>query len=231
MDRLAHRVVARFTNRTAFARMLVAFGVKDLDQLSKMGRQFAVLTGYRPPEEGGKHVNKERQSNLLQDLQRMGYRKIVPLKSSWEDMQSGKTHGERSLLVPGISFKDATALMKKYNQDGIVYKDSSGSVGIYTKDGTAEMAYDAKTGDPAISKALDKSEYSKGRSMSFGLQLMPGKFKWTDEPVTGQDIQRHVETEAAKATKEESPASDWWKSQTPAAKKDYCEAHPASGYC
>ena len=199
MDRLALRVVARFC-RLAFEKQLVAFGVKDLDQLAKMGRQFAVITGYRPPEEGGKHVNKERQSNLLQDLQKMGYRKVVPLKSSWQDMQSGTTHGERSLLVPGISFKEATMLMKKYNQDGIVFKDASGSVGIYTKDGTAEMAYDTKTGDPAISKALDKSEYSKGRSMSFGLQLVPGKFHWSGEPITGDDIKKHVEALAAQAT-------------------------------
>lgn len=197
MDRLAHRVVARFL-RMAFERGLVAFGVNDLGQLSKLGRQFAVISGYRPPEEGGKHVNKERQGDLRADLQRMGYRKAVPLKSSWEDMASGKVHGERSILVPGMDFGDAIAMMKKYNQDGILFKDASGSVGIYTKDGTAEMAYDTKTGDPAIAKALDKSEYSKGRSMSFGLQLVPGKFHWSGGPITGEDIKKRIEAEAAR---------------------------------
>ena len=192
MEQIAKRVVATFS-RLAFERHLVAFGVNDLTQLTKMGRQFAVLTGYRPPEEAGKHVNKERQGNLLQDLQKMGYRKTVPLKSSWEDMATGTVSGERSLLVPGINFKDAISLMNKYNQDGIVFKDASGSVGIYKKNGKADMAYDPKTGDPAISAMLDKSEYSKGRSMSFGLQIVPGEFSWSGGPITGDDIKRYIE--------------------------------------
>jgi hypothetical protein len=239
MDRLAQRVLTRFMTRVAFEKGLVSFGIKDLEQLSKMGRQFAVISAYRPPDEHGKHENKQRHGDLMADLQRMGYRKFETLRSSWEDMASGTRHGERSILVPGMSFKDATHLMKKYNQDGILYKDPSGSVGIYKKDGKAEMAYDPKTGDPAISKALDKSEYSKGRSMSFGLQLVEGEIPWSDGPVTGEQIKKHVEATAAKAEKktpkespkEEAPeSSKWWESQTPAFKRKYIEEHPQSVY-
>jgi hypothetical protein len=228
VDPLAQRVAALFQFRVAFERSLVAFGVKDLGQLSKQGRQFAVLTAYRPPEEGGKHTNKERQSELLRDLQKMGYRKVVPLKSSWEDMASGKTHGERSVLVPNMSFEHATALMKKYNQDGIVYKDPSGTVGIYTKNGKAQMAYDPKSGDPAISKALDKSEYSKGRSLSFGLQLVDGEFDWSSGPVTAEHVKKHIEGEEPKTESSKDEGSDWWDSQTSDAKRKYLDEHPNS---
>ena len=97
------------------------------------------------------------------------------------------------------------------------------------------MAYDTKSGDAAISKAIDKSEYSKGRGLSFGLQLVPGKFKWSGGPITGEDIKKHVELQAKSETSESKDdkggESDWWKGQTPAFKKDYCEQHENSGYC
>lgn len=193
MDCLARRVVARF-QRTSFERRLTAFGVNDLAQLSKMGRQFAVISAFRPPEEHSKHENKGRHGDLMADIQRMGYRKWETLKSSWTDMASGMRHGEKSILVPGMSFRDAIYLMREYKQDGILYKDPSGTVGIYTKDGKAQMAYDPK-GSPAISKALDKSEYSKGRSMSFGLQLVDEEFSWSGGPITDKDIAKHLEAQ------------------------------------
>lgn len=191
---MAHLVLARF-NCLAFERHLVALGISDLDQLTKMGRQFAIISAYRPSEEHSKHENKDRHGDLMADLQRMGYRKFETLRSSWVDMATGTKAGERSILVPGMSFKDATHLMKQYDQDGVVYKDPSGTIGIYTKDGKAQMAYDPRTGDPAISKALDKSEYSKGRSMSFGLQLVEGDFHWSGGPITADQIQKRLETD------------------------------------
>lgn len=194
MDLLARRVVARF-QRVCFERALTAFGVNDLEQLSKMGRQFAVISAFRPPEEHSKHENKDRHGDLMGDIQRMGYRKWETLKSSWTDMASGMKHGEKSILIPGMSFRDAIHLMNEYKQDGILYKDPSGTVGIYTKDGKAQMAFDPK-GNPAIAKALDKSEYSKGRSMSFGLQLVDDKFSWSGGPVTAGDIAKYLEASA-----------------------------------
>jgi hypothetical protein len=133
-----------------------------------------------------------------------------------------------------MSFADATHLMKKYNQDGIVYKDKSGSLGIYTKNGKAQMAYDPKTGDPAIAKAIDKSEYSKGRSMSFGLHLVDGEMDWSDGPITGEDLKKHVETkakeESSSKSKEEGEHSEWWDSQSDDFKKQYIKDHPNSVY-
>lgn len=193
MEHLAHQVLARF-RQAAFEQRLVAFGVKDLTQLSKMGRQFAVISAFRPPEEHSKHENKERHGDLMADIQRLGYRRWETLKSSWEDMASGVRHGEKSILIPGMSFRDATYLMKEYAQDGILYKDPSGTVGIYLANGRAQMAFDPK-GDPAISMALDKSEYSKGRSMSFGLQLIDHEFSWHGGPITAKDIAKFLESQ------------------------------------
>src|SRR5208283_3579062 len=121
----------------------------------------AVLTAYRPTS---KSTNKEEMAKLLHDIQKMGYRHVIPQKATWADMETGEVSGERSILIPHMSFEHATALMKKYKQDGVIYKDPSGTIGVYNKDGTADMAYDPKTGDPAITKSLDKSQYSKARS-------------------------------------------------------------------
>jgi hypothetical protein len=191
MNRIARRVLAR----ALFARKLYAFGINDLTQLSKAGRQFAVISAFRPPEEKSKHENKGRHGDLMADIQRMGYTKWSTLKSSWADMVSGIKHGEKSILIPHMSFRDAIQLMRDYQQDGIVYKDPSGTIGIYTKDGKAQMAFDPE-GNPAIAKALDKSEYSKGRSMSFGLQLVDQEFPWSGGPVTSTDIAKYLEAQA-----------------------------------
>jgi hypothetical protein len=112
---LAIRVAATFRSRVAFERGLLSFGVKDFGQLEGKGRQFAVLTAYRPTS---KSTNKEQMTKLLQDIQKLGYRHVIPQKASWKDMETGKVSGERSILIPHMSFEHATALMKKYNQDG-----------------------------------------------------------------------------------------------------------------
>lgn len=229
MNTLAQRVAAVFRSRVAFERGLLSFGVKDFGQLEGKGRQFAVLTAYRPTS---KSTNKEQMTKLLQDIQKLGYRHVIPQKATWADAQTGKVSGERSILVPHMSFEHAVALGKKYNQDGVIYKDPSGTIGIYNNDGTADMAYDTKTGDPSVSKALDKSEYSKARSMSFGLNIVPGKFKWSGGPVKAEHIMKRIQDESAKDGGSEGGEGDttWWKSQTPAFQQKYLEEHPHSSY-
>jgi hypothetical protein len=228
---LAVRVAALFRVRVAFENALLSFGVSDFGHLEQGGRQFAVLTAYRPRS---KSQNKKEMQKLLADVQKMGYRKIVPQKASWKDAETGEVSGERSILIPNMSFEHATALMKKYDQDAIIFKDESGSVGVYNRNGTANMAYDPKTGDPSVTKALDKSQYSKSRSMSFGLNIVPGDFKWSDGPVTAKHIKEHVESEAAKEKGsekgDESKGSDWWDSQTKEFQQKYLQEHPDSAY-
>ena len=95
------------------------------------------------------------------------------------DIATGVTHKEKSIFVPNIAFSVLIDLGKKYEQDSVLYKDPSGSVGIDFKNSTATMAFDPK-GNQAILKSMGKDEYSKGRSLSFGLQLVEDqKFQYS----------------------------------------------------
>jgi hypothetical protein len=172
--------------RLAFQRVLTAFGVKDLEQLSKKGRSFGVLSAYR--SNLSKSQNQERHGQLVADLQRAGIRQMSDLKSQWEDMDTKVVHKEKSIFVPHISFDTLVTLGKKYEQDAVLYKDPSGTVGIYFKDGTATMAFDPR-GDAAMTQSPGKEDYSKGRSVSFGLQLVEDKkFTYGGRPVTRDDV-------------------------------------------
>lgn len=202
---IAHRVAARFVTvsrlvkraeaRRTAERHLEAFGVKDLAHLNAMGRRFAVISGYRA--ELHKHENQQRHGDMMGDLQRMGYRNLVPMKSAWEDMATGVVHREKSVLVAGMSFSDATHLMKEYKQDAVLYKDPSGTIGIYFNDGTALMAFEPTKQDLAVLMSESKGEYSKGRSFSFGLQLVDDrKFHWSGGPVTHDEVVGQLATAA-----------------------------------
>jgi hypothetical protein len=235
VDHLARRVATRFQVRHAFGRALVSFGVRDLEQLSKKGRSFGVISAYR--SNLSKAENQERHGQLIADLQKLGIRNVETLKSQWDDMETKVTHKEKSILIPHISFATLHKLGKKYEQDAVLYKDHSGSVGVYFKDGTATMAFNPK-GEAAISQSEKPGEYSKGRGLSFGLQLVEDrKFKYTDKPVTAEeieaDLKKNPPKSEAKEEKKDEPAgeSDWWKNQTPDFKKNYCDEHPGSSYC
>jgi hypothetical protein len=225
MSLIALRVASRHQIRVGFARALYAFGVKDLEQLSKMGRSFGVISAYR--SNLTKSQNQERHGQLIADLQKMGIRNVSPMKSQWEDMDTKLVKHEKSVFIPHISFEALQKLGKKYDQDAVLYKDKSGSVGVYFKDGTATMAFDPE-GEAAVTKTTDpKKDFSRGRGLSFGLQLVEGKkFHYGEGPVTREDVVK----ELAKDKKPEGGGgggdSDWWKSQTPEAKKTYCESHP-----
>jgi hypothetical protein len=198
VDRLARRVATRFSVRLAFSGALVAFGVKDLEHLSKKGRSFGVISAYR--SNLSKAENQERHGQLIADLQKLGIRNVETLKSQWEDMETKITHKEKSILIPNISFEALHKLGKKYDQDAVLYKDPSGSVGVYFKDGTATMAFDPK-GEAAMSKSEKPGEYSKGRGMSFGLQLVEDrKFKYTDKPITAEEIAKDLKEHPMKGS-------------------------------
>jgi len=189
---LAQRVATRFLVRVACRRVLYAFGINDLGKLSKMGRRFGVISAYR--SELSKSQNQERHGQLVADLQKLGYRNSHPFKSQWEDMATKVVHKEKSLFIPNIDFDSLIELGKKYNQDAVLYKDPSGTIGVYFKDGTATMAFDA-TGSMGITKSLNpKEDYSKGRGLSFGLMLVDDrKFHYSGRPVLPKDIEKSLE--------------------------------------
>lgn len=187
----ASRVLTRFEIRVAAARYLYAFGVNDLEQLMAKGREFGVISAYRSGL--SKSENQKRHGQLMADLQRMGYKGMEPLKSSWEDMATKTTHKEKSIFIPHVSFKDLHELGKKYEQDAVLYKDKSGSIGVYFKNNEAVMAFDNKA-EGAVEKSTKRDEgYSKGRGIGFGLNLIEDKkFSYDGKPITKQKIEKEL---------------------------------------
>lgn len=201
------RIVHRYRFRLASVRILKAFGVNDLNKLMSRGRQFGVISAYRSGL--SKSENQKRHGELLRDLQKMGYKGTESMKSSWEDMDTKVTHKEKSIYVPHIKFEDLHELGKKYEQDAVLYKDPSDSIGVYFKDNTALMAFDEK-GDRAIDKSTDRNEgYSKGRGLSFGLRIVDWKFKYDGKPITPKEIKKELgETETAESKSESAGGRD-----------------------
>jgi len=75
----------------------------------------------------------------------------------------------------------------------VLYKHESGTIGTYDKYGKAKMSYDASSGDIVINMSTDrKKEYSRGRSMSFGLVFVERPFEYGGygggRPITLDDI-------------------------------------------
>ena len=149
-----------------------------------------MLTPYGP---GSKSENKDRMTLFMQDLGKLGYRKFEMLRGSWE----GKT--EKSVLVPNMSFSDAMSLGKKYGQDAVIYKDPSGTIGMYYRDGTAEVAVQP-SGDQAAQFSTSPDLYSKARGLSFEFGVLWGqKVPWGgSEPVTRADVDRWLDEGALK---------------------------------
>lgn len=121
---------------------------------------------------------------LLRDLQALGYSRVEHLKGSW----GGKT--EQSFFVPGMAFADVIALGKKYGQDAVIYKDPSGTIGMYyTKDDTAEVAV-KPDGEMAVEVHTDRDLYSKCRGLSFEFGVLWGQKLPYDghHPLTKDDV-------------------------------------------
>lgn len=165
----------------------LAFGITDFEKMMKYPGSFGVVTAYRA--ELPKSENKKRQGLLIADIQRMGLKVLAHWNSSWEDFATNVTHKEGSLIVGKISFAALINLSDKYEQDAVVYKDPSGTIGIYDKRGNATLAYDSK-GLAAVDVSKERGEYSKGRSMSFGLKLVDKPIPYHNRPVTLQDLQK-----------------------------------------
>jgi len=166
----------------------VALRIQKMKKMLSAGKHFAVLTPYGGSEKRSKSENKQRMSKFMRDLQAMGYR-TEALKSKWEGI------GENSVLVPNMKFEDAIALGKKWEQDAIVFKDPSGTLGMYyTKDGTAEIAVEPK-GDMAVEISKDPDLYSKARGISFSFGVLWGqKVPWDGKkPIQRKQVEEWVQ--------------------------------------
>lgn len=169
------------------AREKMALRVRQFQKLLSKGKQFGVLSAYGPTS---KKQNKLRHGELYADLQRAGYRP-VSLKGKWEGIT------EKSVLVPGMEFRDLVRLGKKFKQEAVIYKDPTGTIGMYyLDDGVAEIAVEPD-GDLAAEIAADPSLYSKARGISFEFGFLWGqKVPWDGtKPFTKADVEEMVKSQ------------------------------------
>ena len=174
------------SRRVILARLKIALRLKQFESLMGMGKKFGVLSAYGSES---KNENQRRNGELFQELQKRGYRKIIPLRGSWQGV------AEKSVLVPGMKWQDLLDLGSKYDQDSVIYKHPSGVVGMYyQKDGEAEFAVD-DDGSMAATWDANKEHYSKARGISFEFGFLWGqKVPWNgSSPYTRKGLNRLLE--------------------------------------
>lgn len=177
---IAQRVASRYK---------IALRQKALLKMLSLGGTFGVLSAYST---GSKKQNKIRHGDLIADLQRLGYRKVTPLKGSWEGVT------EKSVLVPRMKPNDLFRLGRAYEQDAVIYKSGDGVIGMYHTKGApkAEVAVDPK-GDAAFEVATDPSLYSKARGLSFEFGFLWDQgIPWDGRrPITREQVREHFESQ------------------------------------
>lgn len=112
-------------------------------------KQFGVLTAHHGG--GGAGANTRANEELVRDIQELGYNNFIPLKASWDGTS------EKSFLVPGMKFTHAIKLGEKYKQQAVIFKDGSGTLGVYYPSERAVEVAATPDGDIAAEIALDKS--------------------------------------------------------------------------
>jgi hypothetical protein len=166
---------------------LIAIKVKQFDRMLSMPGEFGILTAYGPDanpnkepgsedkggrKPGSKSDNKEKQSGLIRDLQKLGY-KFDHLGGQWEGVT------EKALLVPNIKAKDLFELGRKYGQISVIHKDKSGVVAMhYLKENKVEVAVKP---DASIAAEIAQGNelWSKSRGNSFSFDFLWGqKLPW-----------------------------------------------------
>ena len=141
------------------------------------GGSFGVVSAYGS---FSKHQNQKRHGQLTADLQKMGYRKVVPIRGKWEGV------GEKSVLIPNINPDQLFALGEKYEQDATIYKSRDGVVGMYYTQGRyANVAVDPAM-NPAFDMAQGQDLFSKDRNWSFEFGFLWGqKVPWDGKHPVG----------------------------------------------
>jgi len=126
---------------------------------------FAVISAYRGVDQKENDLNHKK---LKADVRKMGYGFIEQDSGySYTDPKSDEEGmvEEESLFIPNISYEDAMALGKKYDQESILFKDNErGFVLVYTteseghKIGDIDLNFEKKVGgknitfDPSVLK-------------------------------------------------------------------------------
>lgn len=244
--KLAHDVPAMRRHlvpiiRRQAAMDLIALKVKQFNRMLSMPGEFGILTAYGP---GSKKQNKDRQTKLIKDLQKMGY-DFDHLGGKWEGIT------EKSLLVPDIKASDLFTLGKKYDQISVIHKNKSGVVGMYyPKEGKVEVAIKP---DASIAGEIAEGHdlWSKSRGNSFSFDFLWGqKQPWDGHKAidknqvkawiaegklkpTNADGSEATPPSESKPDQDKKPKgnSDWFDAMGEKGQKSYCENHPGSANC
>jgi hypothetical protein len=140
--------------------------LKNVEALMGLGKSFGVLSPYRG--DSSKSENQDSSGELIRMLADMGYKKLYPVQGKWKD-KKGKTHTERSYMVPEISFEDLHKLGDHFKQDAVIYKSKDNVIGMYYPEQKKAVAAIKADGSPSWSAEVGKNLYSKGRGISFDL--------------------------------------------------------------
>jgi len=164
-----------------------ALRVRDIQKFVGNDHSFGILSAYK---ELPKSVNKERLGRLLSEIERRGYRHH-PLKATWTSEGTGRLYKEWSAVVPDIAFSDLLDLAGQYQQDAVIYKDPSGTLGMYhLKRHVANISTDGKGDIKYEVKADPEGLYSKDRGISFSFDFLWGQdVPWDGRtPIQKKDV-------------------------------------------
>ena len=187
-------------------------------------------------DKANKAANMARTRALAQDLRalKIGF---IPTKGGWIENKGTPeekvVRGEPGFAAGGLSFDDAKALAKKYNQDGFIWANDGENFRAYDKDGNVlswgqwqRITYDVAN--------LEAWTEIKGRKFAFVRKEEPKKeadetatpFSFTFKPdengetaklVTGGDVTFETEEDPwlGDTTIEELRRGDlvWWQSR------------------
>lgn len=95
-------------------------------------RPFAVLTAYRYTK--SEDENEANHRKLMGELKSLGigYAKVM---GGWKDAETGIKTFEPSIVAPNLAKKDAVRLMRKYEQEAIIYCEPERGVYLIFQDG------------------------------------------------------------------------------------------------
>lgn len=203
----------RSWGRCVEAQDKVALRIKQFKALLEKGGSFGVLSAYGP---GSKKENQKRNGELFAELQRRGYRKITPLRGSWEGV------AEKSVIVPGLKFKDLVELGEKFGQISVIHKSPEGVVGMYyPKEGQAEVAV-TPSGELAAKIEASPGLYSKARGVSFEFGFLFGqRLPWNGKaPLGKEQVEAFAQEQVSGEGKEKGEKSRSYKDYLEDKKKD-----------
>jgi hypothetical protein len=186
IHQMATRVASRYL--TAKRRKL-ALKKTQLLALMSRGNKFGVLSAYT---NASKSENKRRHTQLIRDLQGLGYRRWETLRGKWEGV------AERSILVPDMQPQHLFQLGREYDQDAVIYKSNKGVIGMYYHKGAphAYVAADPK-GTPLWGMSEDPTSelYSKARGLRFEFDFVWVEMPWDGRnPISKGDIVEFFES-------------------------------------